>query len=61
MAENIVTKEILDKPFAVQQIHSTLRSMNKSRPTPLWIRVITQHKTKAERYKDFFPPLGMKS
>jgi len=59
MAENIVIKEPLDKPFSVHPIHSKLRRANKGRSTPL-LPSITQLKTKAERYKDNFPPLSVK-
>jgi len=61
MAENIVIKETLDKQFAVYPIYSQLSGVSKGRSTSLLPNVITQHKTKVERYKEIFPPLSMKS
>jgi hypothetical protein len=53
MAENKFIIELLDKPFVVYPIHGKLRTVNKGRPTPLLPSVISQYKTKAERYRDF--------
>jgi hypothetical protein len=60
MVENIVIKELLDKPFALHPIPGKLRTVNKVRPAPLLPMVTTNHKTKAEQYKDIFLPLSMK-
>ena len=50
MAENIHTKEVIDYPFSVRQLHDELRTVNKGRPTPPLLSLITHHKSKTEQY-----------
>jgi len=55
MAENIDIKEVLDYPFSVRLLYDKLRTVNKGRPTPPLLSLITHHKSKTEQYtRNFF-------
>ena len=54
MAENINIKEVLDYPFSVRLLHNKLRTVNKGRPTPPLLSLITHHKSKTDQYTRHF-------
>jgi len=54
MTENIAIKELLDHPFCVLPLRDKLRILNKGRPAPPLLNVITRHKTKTEQYTSHF-------
>ena len=54
MAENVIIKELLYKPFSVPLLRDKLRIVSKIRPTPPLPNLITHHRTKTQGHsRDF--------
>jgi hypothetical protein len=49
MAENMVTKELLDNLFSVRPLYNKLRTVNNGRPIPPLSSSITPHETKTDQ------------